>query len=219
MAQPLPKSPVALEQLLKDCAQAMDYWKRAYQRSEFYRNAVRAMSEDEPESEYYASRLPEFVIDKDLALGTPVSELLLLHLDGEVVAGVQSAMTAATAKMEQFSTEADPKLAIQREVAAHEQMSQAMLSMIDQLTKLRHQVLAALEPTSADGKADGKNNKPFLPENPHVYGLHLAIQKAEGSGRSKMEIAKEFVNDREITDITPASLLRKVRLLRASLKS
>jgi hypothetical protein len=29
MAQPLPKSPVALEQLLKNCAQAMDYWKRS----------------------------------------------------------------------------------------------------------------------------------------------------------------------------------------------
>jgi hypothetical protein len=139
----------------------LEYWKRAYQRSEFYRNAIRAMSEDEPESEYYSSRLPEFVIDKDLALGTPVAELLLLHLDGEVVASVQSAMTATTADMERFSTEADPKLAIQREVAAHEQMSQAMLSMIDQLTRLRHQVLTALEPTSADGKADGKKKKGY----------------------------------------------------------
>lgn len=208
MVQPLPKSTVALEHLLKECAQALDYWKRAYQRSEFYRNAVRAMSEDEPESEYYASRLPEIVIDKDLALGTPVSELLLLYLDGEVVARLQTAMTAAAANMERFSTEVDPKLAIQREIAAHEQMSQAMLSMIDQLTRLRHQVLAALEPASADGKADGKNNKPFMPENQHVYGLHLALLKSEGSGRSKTEIAEEFVSDREITDITPASQQR-----------
>jgi undecaprenyl pyrophosphate synthase len=219
MAQPLPKSPVALEQLLKDCAQTLDYWKRAYQRSEFYIQTVKAMSDGAPIAGHLAGRLPEIVVDRDLALATPVSELLLLHLDGEAVARVQAEMTAAAAIMERFSDEADPKLAIQREVEAHEQMSQAMLSMIDQLTRLRHHVLAALEPASADGKADGKKKKHYLPENPAVYGLYRAIMDAEGSGRSETEIAEEFVHDREITGITAKSLLRKVRQFRASLES
>jgi hypothetical protein len=61
----------------------------------------------------------------------------------------------------------------------------------------------------ADRKADEKSKKlPRLPRNPDVYRLAAKINEAEGSGRKKIDIAREFADRNEKKT---QSLLRKLR--------
>jgi hypothetical protein len=71
------------------------------------------------------------------------------------------------------------------------------------------EALASLPSGRTDGKADGKSKK-FVrtPRNHDVCRLAAKINKAEGSGRTKTDIAREFTNcDEKKTH----SLLRKLR--------
>ncbi len=211
---PLPKSLVIRNIMLKDCCEELDEVNRIRQRNDLRRDMARAIAEGEStDAAAQAQQLQSLqrAMDEAAATGFPSSDLLWDYCDRTAIK-VATKMTAegAFALSEAVKTADAEKI-----IAAYDTICHGNRLQVQSLQQLRDKLVAAIE--GADTCADiEKILLEIGPENRDVLLLHRKLLREARPGVTNIGIALDFTDNNRTR---ANSLLRQVRRYKQDLRS